>query len=81
MPTQNRIMMGTQKWLPDGASLVQGPVNLDGGPTGRWARDGAGGVDVAKDTGGGENFRSGKSSGSDHVKILCRLVCCDQDGV
>lgn len=66
---------------PDGAGLVQRPVDLDGGPTRGWAGDWAGGVAVVKDTGAGEHLRSGETSGDDNVVVLSRLVSCEQNRV
>lgn len=58
---------------PDGAGLIQRPINLDGGSTRGWAWNWACRVAIAKNSSGGENC-GGKSSGDHNVVVLSRLI-------
>lgn len=73
-----RVKLGSR--LPDGSSLVKGPINLDSWATRRRALDGAGGVGIPENSGGGED-RSGKARRNDNVKVLSRLIRCDKNGI
>lgn len=67
--------MGNEKDTPNGASLVERPVNLNGGSTRGGARDRTSRVTVVKNTSSGED-RSGEPRGNHNVVVLTRLVSC-----
>lgn len=65
--------------IPDWASLVEGPINFDGGATRGWARGPTHRVSVVKDTSCGQN-RIGEP-GWNHKRIIkTGLVHGDQEG-
>lgn len=67
--------MGNEKDTPNGASLVERPVNLNGGSTRGWARDRTSRVTVVKNTSGGEDG-SGEPRRNHNIIVLARLVSC-----
>lgn len=66
--------------LPDGASLVEGPVDLNRGAAWERACDRSRGVAVVEDPSGGQDLPG--EPGRDHnAVVLSRLVCRDKDRV
>lgn len=66
-------------WVPQRASLVEGPVNLSGGAPGEWAGGGGVGAGVFEEGSVGEDL-GGEAGGCDNIVVPRGLVSGDEDG-
>lgn len=66
--------------LPDGSSLVEGPIDLDSWATRRRPLDGAGRVGITENSGGGEDGSS-KARRNHDVEVLSGLIRSDKNGI